>query len=202
MKDPFADLGRQDGAGTGAAAGPASNGTGTAAGRAAPGTGPAPGTGTAAGTGTAGAWPGHRDAAGLLAAISAVRRTTRRAVRQAWPGEPLPTSQSELLRLVAEHPGITVAAAARELRLAPNTVSTLVGSLTERGLLSRQRARSDGRTVSLDLTPVAVKRLADRRDLRAELAQQVLVQLPEADQQALASAVPALLRLAEGLAAL
>jgi DNA-binding MarR family transcriptional regulator len=200
VKDSFADLDRPGDAGTGAPAGTAAPDTGTAAAAGNAGAGTAR-AGTAA-AGTAGTWSGRGDAAGLLAAISAVRRTTRRAVRQAWPGEPLPTSQSELLRLVAERPGVTVAAAARELRLAPNTVSTLVGSLTERGLLSRQRARPDGRTVSLDLTPAAVKRLADRRDLRAELAQQVLVRLPEADQKTLASAVPALLRLAEGLAAL
>ena len=75
----------------------------------------------------------NREAAELLAAISAVRRTARQAVRKAWHEEPLPTAQSELLRLVADRPGITVAEAARELRLAPNTVSTLVGRLAEPG---------------------------------------------------------------------
>jgi len=53
-------------------------------------------------------------AAELLAAISAVRRTARRAVRQRWHAEPSPTAQSELLRLVAAQPGISVAEAAGE----------------------------------------------------------------------------------------
>ena len=61
-------------------------------------------------------------------------------MRHGWATEPLPTAQSELLRLVAARPGISVAEAARELRLAPNTVSTLVGRLADQGLLSRERA--------------------------------------------------------------
>ena len=62
-------------------------------------------------------------------------RSVRRTTRQAWQQEPLPPAQSELLRLAAGRPGITVADAAQELHLAPNTVSTLVGRLTGFGLL-------------------------------------------------------------------
>ncbi len=76
-------------------------------------------------------------AAELMAAISSIRRIARRAVRQAFAGEPLPPAQSELLRLAAARPGLSVADAAHELRLAPNTVSTLVGRLTAAGLLER-----------------------------------------------------------------
>ena len=140
------------------------------------------------------------EAADLLAAISAVRRTARRAVRKAWPEEPLPTAQSELLRLVADQPGITVAEAARELRLAPNTVSTLVGRLTGQGLLSRARALADARSVRLGVTRRAQQRLASWRDLRADLAQTAMLQLAEEDRRVLADAAPALRRLAERLA--
>jgi DNA-binding MarR family transcriptional regulator len=137
----------------------------------------------------------------LLAAISMVRRTTRRAVRQAWHIEPLPPAQSELLRLAACRPGITVADAAHELQLAPNTVSTLVGRLTAAGLLRRGRSASDGRAALLTATEQGQSRLAAYRDLRAELAGQALARLPAADRRALATAAPALLRLAEGMAA-
>src|SRR4029077_20255190 len=58
----------------------------------------------------------------LLSAMSLVRRSARRAVRQVSETEPLPLAQGELLRLAASRPGITVADAAQELRLAPNTV--------------------------------------------------------------------------------
>jgi DNA-binding MarR family transcriptional regulator len=141
--------------------------------------------------------PADAVAAELLAAIGAVRRTTRRAARSASPTEPLAPARSELLRLAARQPGITVADAARELRLAPNTVSTMVGDLTAQDLISRGRSRSDGRTVQLTVTARARQRLAQWRDLRAELAGVALATLDPADREALAAAIPALIRLAE-----
>jgi DNA-binding MarR family transcriptional regulator len=136
-------------------------------------------------------------AAELLTAIAAVRRTTRRAARHASATEPLPPARSELLRLTARQPGITVAEAAREMRLAPNTVSTMVGGLTAQGLLSRDRSSADGRTVRLTVTAGARQRLAQWRDLRADLAARALADLPGEDTEALAKAIPALARLAE-----
>lgn len=137
----------------------------------------------------------------LLAAISLVRRTSRRAVRQVWHAEPLPLAQSELLQLTASRPGITVADAAHELQLAPNTVSTLIGRLTAAGLLRRTRSASDGRAALLAVTEQGRSRLAAYRDLRAELAGHALARLSAADRRALAAAVPALLRLADGMSA-
>ena len=137
-------------------------GTATTGGRGRAGT-----TSSQAGTATAGG--GDDRAAELLAAISAVRRTARRAVRQRWHAEPLPMAQGELLRLVAAQPGISVAEAAGELRLAPNTVSTLVGRLVTDGLLARGRVVADGRAVRLSVTAKARQRLASYRDLRAEI---------------------------------
>jgi DNA-binding MarR family transcriptional regulator len=138
-------------------------------------------------------------AAELLGAISAVRRVARRTVRSAWHEEPLPPAQSELLRLAAARPGISVADAARELRLAPNTVSTLVGRLAAAGLLGRTRSASDGRSVRLAVTGKARRRIAGFRDLRAELAGRALDRLTASDRQALADAAPALRRLAAQL---
>jgi DNA-binding MarR family transcriptional regulator len=135
----------------------------------------------------------------LLGAISAVRRIARRTARAAWREEPLAPAQSELLRLVAARPGISVAEAAHELRLAPNTVSTLVGRLTGAGLLGRARAEGDGRSVLLTVTGKAKQRIAGWRDLRAEMAAPALGRLTPDDRRALAEAVPALLRFAAQL---
>ena len=134
-----------------------------------------------------------------MAAVSLLRRTARRAARQAWQPEPLPPAQSELLRLAASRPGIAVADVAQELHLAPNTVSTLVGKLTNVGLLRRGRSAEDGRTALLTITDRGAQRLAEWRDLRADLAGQALARLSAADRRALAGALPALLRLAEGM---
>jgi DNA-binding MarR family transcriptional regulator len=145
---------------------------------------------------------GDRDrlAGDLLAAIGGIRRVVRRAVRAAWLAEPLPPGQSELLKLAAGRPGISVAEAARELRLAPNTVSTLVGRLSATGLLERSRSVSDGRSVRLSVTDKGARRIAEFRDLRTELAGRAVDRLSAADRQALADAVPALLRFAAVLA--
>jgi len=129
----------------------------------------------------------------LLGAISAIRRIARRAARLAWQDEPLPPAQSELLRLAANRPGLSVADAAHELRLAPNTVSTLVGRLTAAGLLDRARAVPDGRSVRLSVTEAARRRIAGWRDLRAELGARALDQLSASDRDTLAAALPALL---------
>ena len=132
----------------------------------------------------------------LLTAIGAVRRTARRAVQQAWDQEPLPPARSELLRLVARRPGITVAEAAHELHLAQNTISTLVSKLAAEQLLDRGTDTADRRAVRLTVAPAGRARLAGYRDLRAELAGRALSGLTTDDQQALAAAVPALRRLA------
>lgn len=138
-------------------------------------------------------------AADLLDAISTIRRITRREVRQVWQDELLPPAQSELLRLAATRPGISVADAAHELRLAPNTVSTLVGKLTAAGLLDRGRSASDGRSVRLAVTDKARHRMASWRDLRAEIAAGALAELSGHDRRAIAAAIPVLHRFAEHL---
>jgi DNA-binding MarR family transcriptional regulator len=136
-------------------------------------------------------------AAELLVALGAIRRVARRAVRHTPQAGPLPPARSELLRLTAANPGISVADAAHELGLAPNSVSTLVGKLTAEGLLSRGRGACDGRSAVLTVTRRGAARVAQWRDLRAELAGRALSQLSAADQEAIANAVPALGRLAE-----
>jgi DNA-binding MarR family transcriptional regulator len=128
------------------------------------------------------------EAAELLAAV--------RAVRSASYAEPLPPARSELLRLAARRPGIGVAEAAAELRLAPNSVSTMVSKLTEDGLLSRDRGATDGRSVRLTVTDAGAARIEQWRDIRTDLAGRALERLTQADRKAIAAAIPALTRLA------
>jgi DNA-binding MarR family transcriptional regulator len=133
----------------------------------------------------------------LLAAIGAIRRVARRAVSGSATAQALSPARSELLRHVARRPGVGVAEAAAELRLAPNSVSTMVSQLAEDGLLSRGRGAADGRSVQLTVTDEGARRIAQWRDLRAELAGQALSRLAVADRQALLAAIPVLTRLAE-----
>lgn len=142
------------------------------------------------------------EAGELLSAVGAVRRVARRAVRNSLTAQPLPPARSELLRLAARRPGISVAEAAHEMRLAPNSVSTMVSQLAADGLLCRGRASSDGRTVRLTPTSAGTERIAQWQDVRSDLAGRALRRLGEADRQAIRAAIPALTRLAEQMEAL
>jgi len=162
---------------------------------------PAPGTpfpgGPAAGASAVTGERAKGEAAELLAALGAVQRAARRAVRGSVYAEPLPPARSELLRLTVRRPGISVAEAAQELRLAPNSVSTMVSKLAADGLLSRDRAAADGRSVRLTVTDKGAARVEQWRDIRADLAVRALERLPASDRRAIRTAVPALARLAE-----
>jgi DNA-binding MarR family transcriptional regulator len=89
--------------------------------------------------------------------------------------------------------------AAGALRLAPNTVSTLVNKLVSAGLLERRRDRRDGRAARLHLTRAAVQRIAAWRDRRQTLVAQAMGTLAAADREAIATALPALHRLVDAL---
>ena len=142
------------------------------------------------------------EASELLTAVGAIRRIARRAVRNSSIAPALPPARGELLRLAARRPGISVAEAAQEMHLAPNSVSTMVSQLTADGLLSRGRASSDGRTVRLTLTTAGTERIAQWQDIRTDVAGRALGRLNEADRQAIRAAIPVLTRLAEQMEAL
>jgi DNA-binding MarR family transcriptional regulator len=135
----------------------------------------------------------------LLVAMSAIRRNARRTGRRPALLFSLSGSQLELLRLVRRNPQISVARAAEELSLAPNTVSTLVGQLTEAGLLERRADSSDRRVARLDLAPEARKNVEGWLERRSEAVVRALGHLRDEERTALETAVPALLSLADEL---
>ena len=149
--------------------------------------------------GTTQGGPGTGHGGDLMRILGQLRRSVRRRVRQDWPHAPLPETHLELLRLVGERPGLRVQEAAGALRLAPNTVSTLVNKLVAAGLLERSRDRRDGRAARLHLTRAAVRRMAAWRDRRQALVAQAMGTLAPADRAAIAGALPALRRLADAL---
>ena len=135
----------------------------------------------------------------LAVSSTRLRRVLRRAVRHDWPYELLPRTQIELLSLVGERPGIGVTEAAVELRLAANTVSTLVNELRLGGLLVRESDTVDRRVARLSVSAAGAARLAAWRDRRAELLAAALTDLTDRDRAALAAGLPALERLIAGL---
>lgn len=135
----------------------------------------------------------------LADVLAGIQRLVRRRLRQGLPGPRLRGAQVELLRIVAAQPGIGVSAAAQELHLAGNSVSTLVNQLVTAGMLTRTPDPADRRAAHLTVTEVARDRLAEWERRRSELLAAELGRLPEADQATLLGALPALRRLAGNL---
>ena len=137
--------------------------------------------------------PGRKGLAEELSTcLAGLHRTVRRHVRNRLHLEPLAGAQGDLLRLVVERPGISVSAAAKELRLAGNSVSTQVQQLSRLGYLSRETSPTDRRGAVLRATPAGEERLARWADERAELFERQLHRLSEEDLAALTAALPAL----------
>jgi DNA-binding MarR family transcriptional regulator len=138
-------------------------------------------------------------AADLAAALSGIHRATRRRIRRDLGLEPLSGAQVELLRSVVQSPGIGVSAAARELNLAGNSVSTLVNQLVANGYLHRDASAADRRAAVLTATDAGRERLAAWADERVRLLAAELERLDPQQTAALAAALPALRALAANL---
>jgi DNA-binding MarR family transcriptional regulator len=135
----------------------------------------------------------------LMTVSAALRRVVRRKLRVELPGPQLRGAQVELLRVVDRSPGIGVAAAAKELGLVANTVSTLVNQLTVKGMLRRETDPEDRRAVRLFPTDAATQRLVSWRQARTELVTTAVEELSTADQEAVTAALPALRQLVSSL---
>jgi DNA-binding MarR family transcriptional regulator len=125
---------------------------------------------------------------------AAMRRLVRRRLREEVPPRLRP-AQVELMRVVGGRPGISVAAAARELHLADNSVSTLVNQLLGAEMLRRETDPDDRRAVRLELTPKAQRHMVDWRDRRARMVGARIDELSGEDRAAISAALPALGRL-------
>jgi DNA-binding MarR family transcriptional regulator len=136
-------------------------------------------------------------AAGILGSIGSLRRSIRRAEGRPAELESLTDAQRELARLIVRVPGLSVAEAARELRLAPNTVSTLVRQLTAAGLLVRSADADDRRIARLALVPSLRDTVAAWRDRRAVVLARAIERLPASERRRLEALEPILRRLAD-----
>lgn len=147
--------------------------------------------------------PGHDPAGAELAdVVSRLRRAMRRAARAAELPPALSVAQYELLSCLAERPGARPGQLARQLRLAPSSVATLVNGLRAAGLVTRDTGPGDRRTASLRLTPAGDAAVTGWKSLNEELLRVALGSLPAASGEALRAALPALRELAGAVDAL
>jgi DNA-binding MarR family transcriptional regulator len=135
----------------------------------------------------------------LSARLASLQRVLRRQTRAAVGAPGLSVAEAEFLRLVAEQPGIRVGDAARALRLAPNTASTLARKLSAAGFVQAAADARDGRRVCLRASRAGMERLGRWRDERRRLLASALVRLSGVEREALAASLPALETVAERL---
>lgn len=140
-----------------------------------------------------------RDEMGLADVIARLRRAMRRAARASDPGNALSVAQLELLSCLAERPGARPSELARLLRLAPNSVTTLVNGLRARNLITRASGGPDRRTVSLTLTPTGEQAVRQWHMTNAAILRNALAEVHPAWQHLLTAALPALRELIDAI---
>ena len=128
----------------------------------------------------------------LADVVARLRRAMRRAARTADPGNPLSVAQLELLSCLAENPGAQPSQVARALRLAPNSVTTLVNGLRTRDLVTRVSGTGDRRTVRLALTAAGEDAVRHWQHTNANILRAALADLHPGWRHVLTAALPAL----------
>jgi DNA-binding MarR family transcriptional regulator len=97
----------------------------------------------------------------------------------------LTVPQYQALLVVADEPGISGAELARRCLVTPQTMTTVLGNLTAKGLIERRSVPGQGRAMETSIT-TAGKRLLTRADKRVlEVEDQLTAALPARDQAAL-----------------
>lgn len=132
------------------------------------------------------------DDAVLAEVIADLRRTMRRAARASEAGMPFSVAQLELMSCLAEHPGARPGELARLLRLAPNSVTTLVNGLRAQEMITRTGREEDRRAVSLSLSAAGAHAVAGWQATNAAILGDALAGLHPGWRHLLLAATPAL----------
>jgi DNA-binding MarR family transcriptional regulator len=137
--------------------------------------------------------------AALADVVARLRRSMRRAARGADPANSLSVAQLELMSCLAENPGARPSQVARQLRLAPNSVTTLANGLESRGLVNRTSGPADRRTVALRLTPAGEDAVRRWQAANAGILHAAMGALHPGWQHLLTASLPALQELVSAI---
>ncbi|WP_422772443.1 MarR family winged helix-turn-helix transcriptional regulator [Plantactinospora sp. WMMC1484] len=142
-----------------------------------------------------------RQARTLVPVLYQLSRVMRlQGVDEAGLGQ-LPPSELEVLRYVAESPGVSVGTIARDLGLHASNVSATVRALVARDLVRREPDPHDRRAVRLHATVDAAHGSARIEESWARLFADALAELDDDQRAAVTRAAPALGALADRLRA-
>jgi len=139
------------------------------------------------------------DARRLTDAVTRLRRALRASIRSDYPWETLPMAQVELLQVLGEHSPARVGDLAARQRLAPSTVSGLIGQMMTSGLVTRDVDPADRRASVVTLTDAGRDQLDAWTQAHERRLEAALHALDDSERAAVAAALPALFHLAEYL---
>lgn len=132
----------------------------------------------------------------VMAGVGVLVRRVRQLPREDALTMP---ERSALSRLEREGPA-TSAELARSAQISPQSMGTTIATLTERGLVRRDRDPGDGRRVVLSVTRDGRKLLGSKRSTRSQqLAAALAEEFTPAELKRLMAAAPLLERLAHSL---
>ncbi|MGW3361144.1 MarR family winged helix-turn-helix transcriptional regulator [Streptomyces bungoensis] len=135
----------------------------------------------------------------LTEAVTRLRRALRSSIRTDYPWETLPMAQVELLQVLGEHSPARISDLAARRRLAPSTVSGLIGQMIATGLVARDVDAADRRASVVTLTEAGREKLAAWTTAHERRIDAALAALDDGSRAAIAHALPALFQLAENL---
>ncbi|MFC8178457.1 MarR family winged helix-turn-helix transcriptional regulator [Rhodococcus sp. NPDC057297] len=138
-------------------------------------------------------------ARGLLEVAFGLRRVLRLHLDTSGTDETLPLAQAEVVRTILAFPDSRIGDVAARLRLRPNTVSTLVRTLVDKGLVDRHPDPADGRAVVLRVNGERAARRERRADRRIEVLSAEIAKLSAAERRAVEDAVPILAKVNDAL---
>ncbi|MCX3058838.1 MarR family winged helix-turn-helix transcriptional regulator [Streptomyces beihaiensis] len=143
--------------------------------------------------------PDGPDARRLTEAVTRLRRALRASIRTDYPWETLPMAQVELLQVLGKHSPSRVSDLAARQRLAPSTVSGLIGQMINAGLVARGVDPADRRASVVTLTDSGRDQLAAWTAAHERRLAGALDALDDDARAAITGALPALFQLAENL---
>ncbi|OIK02065.1 MarR family winged helix-turn-helix transcriptional regulator [Streptomyces monashensis] len=135
----------------------------------------------------------------LTEAVTRLRRALRSSIRTDYPWETLPMAQVELLQVLGEHSPARISDLAARRRLAPSTVSGLIGQMITAGLVTRDVDAADRRASVVALTDAGREKLTAWTTAHERRIDAALAALDDSARAAIKDALPALFQLAEHL---
>ena len=120
-----------------------------------------------------------------------------RRLRHQQAGDGLPATESAVLGRVFREGPISPGQLARGEHVRPPSMTRIVESLEQQGLVERAPHPTDGRQILITVTPAGEGFVEQSRALRTAWLARQIDQLDPADRAALSAAAPALQRLAQ-----